>query len=256
MRCHECGRRAGPGWFLVCLRPPKGREQENTEEWLCGRPRCYTSYNEEVDVVPKGKVLEVIDGIEVRVKVKDQGRLQVGQYVRNGRSIVLVESVNDTGARVRGVAGRGAGTVTTWSASSAGHTFLTKEEVEDEVRRAAEERALSQDEAACENCWPEFVPSEDVQDKDRMGRDPKCPKHIVAQEAVAKVISRRQHQTEKPEDIKRVLELRATGMAYHKIEKEMGWPDTKGGRPYKIVKASEKPKERAPGLRPTQGRKR
>jgi hypothetical protein len=40
-------------------------------------------------------------------------------------------------------------------------------------------------------------------------------------------------------------------MAYHLIEREMGWPDKKGGRPYKICKNAGKP---APGIRPN-GRK-
>jgi len=252
--CHECGRRTGPDWFQVCLRPA-GRG-ENVGEWLCGRPRCYASYNEEVDVAPKGKVLEVIGGVEIREKVQDSSKLRPGQYVRNGRGVVLVESVNAAGARVRGVAGRGVGTVTTWSASSAGHAFLTKEEVEAEVRRAAEERALSQDEAACENCWPGFVAGEDVEDKDRMGRDPKCPDHVVPEAAVtaavqAAVRRRKRGSSERPEDVARVLELRAGGMKFGDIEKAMGWPDQHGSRPWKICKAAEGPKKDPRGAEPT-----
>jgi hypothetical protein len=240
-RCHECGRKTGPDWFLVCLRPPKSGREENVEEWLCGRPRCYAAYNEEADVV-KGEVLETVGGIEVRRKVRDTGKLQPGQYVRNGRSVVLVESVNDAGARVRGVSGRGTGTVTTWSASAAGHTFLTKEEVEVEARRAAEERAASQDEAACENCWPTFQPGEDVQDKDRMGRDPHCTDHVAPEVAVdaarATVGSRKRGASETPEDVARVLALRASGMKFGDIEKAMGWPDRHGNRPWKICKSA------------------
>jgi len=250
VRCHECGRKKGPAWFLVCLRPER-RGGEHVEEWLCGRPKCEASYNEEEDVV---KVIEVVNGIEIREKSHDISKLQVSQLVRGqGKSIWQVERVTAAGAYVRGVSGKGVGTTSCWSASSAGHRFVTAEELQAEILAVATEKAQAEDEEVCPNCWPG-----ETDGREELGRDPSCSDHKVEAAVVAERLAkkRKRREEETPEDVKRVLELRATGMAYHKIEKEMGWPDTKGGRPYKIVKDQEKPKERALGLRPTpRGRK-
>lgn len=231
-KCVMCKRsKMTPEAFLVCLRPDPKAEDGTKEEWLCGRKKCYTAYNEEDDV----KVLEVVDGIKIVKKELPAGQLRTGELLRGeGRTIWEVIDVRPGGADVKCIFGQ-VGRTAVWASSSAGARRVSREEFEQQRQTDAETRAKANDETPCDNCWPRM--SEESNKAD-YGRDPKCPDHQVTEAVVKLAVAKttRKRVEDSPADVARVLALRAEGKKYSEIESAMGWPDRHGNRAWKIVK--------------------
>lgn len=81
----------------------------------------------------------------------------------------------------------------------------------------------------CDRCWGAH------------GDEAPCDIECWCHEARYRPKARKAPPTD--EEVARVLELRAAGLGYAAIEKEMGWPDTHGNRPWKIVRDAERAAE-------------
>lgn len=180
-----------------------------------------------------------MDGVMIRVKGAPK-TLMPGEYFAGDPQGPLTEAwkvdyVTAAAATVECVFGRGKGRRIQVATSRVGHRFLTQEEVDQAEEIWATETATLEDEHCCPNCWP------GEKGQAAWGRDPQCPDHQPSAEAIRQTRhgKRRARVEEKPEDIEKVLALRAEGMTYAKIAKEMGWDDAKGMRPYRIVKKAE-----------------
>lgn len=210
----------------------------------------------------KGRLIEVVGGIEIREKVPSTAppyQLAEGQLVRGTRlrDVWRVERITPAGAYVRSVAGRSVGSTATWSSSSAGHKFVTEEELTAERAAAAAERAAAADENTCPNCWPQYSDGERDElgaPREAMGRDPNCREHQVKDlPTVSSSALRRRRTSETSETIAKVLELRAAGKTFKDAAAALGWDAEHGpDRAYKIFHAAQKKaQERAPGIRPS-----
>jgi len=137
---------------------------------------------------------------------------------------------------MKGVYGKGKNLISHWAPSAVANK-ITAEELEETRAGAAKLAAAIEDENRCPNCWP----GDDDNDPAR-GRDTSCPEHIPTKESVrrAREGKRRAKFVPTDQEVARVLELRATGMGYQKIEAALGWPDSHGNKAWKIVKAEEK----------------
>lgn len=142
----------------------------------------------------------------------------------------------DCAVTMKGVFGKGKNSIAHW-APSAVVTKITAEELEERRNATAKLAAVIEDENQCPNCW-----AGDEDDGTDRGRDTSCSNHIPKPESirVAKEGKRRAKFVPTDEEIAKVLKLRATGMGYQKIEKELGWPDSHGNKAWKIVKHEEK----------------
>jgi hypothetical protein len=197
-------------------------------------------------VTPYGdRLIEVAEGVPVLRKAPprpDPSVLHPGQYSRlPDGSVWEVEHVTSSSAEVRCVAPgklfRSRGERSTWSRSSVGHRLVSEDDANASARSAAEAKALDRDETRCPSCWPGEPGEVDGQDR---GRDPRCPSHAVTEEAVERAArgATRRRKEERPEDVTKVLALRAEGLAYHAISAAMGWTDdVRGSRAYRIVKS-------------------
>lgn len=181
------------------------------------------------------------------------GLLEAGRLVRReDGSVWRVERVRPTAADVRCVRGRKVGDLEAVSPSAAGCRYTTEEDLEAERAAAVLSRALAHDETRCSNCWPRDPEVRDLCDNvvkktdgdyqelwALRGRDPNCADHRPSAASLERAErgAQKRKREEKPEDVARVLELRAAGLPFHKIEEQMGWPG-RGGRSYKIVKAA------------------
>jgi len=188
------------------------------------------------------RLLEVADGVPILKKSPpappDPSVLHTGQLVRGaGGTAWEVVGEHAGSVDVKCVRGPRTGTTEVWSTSAAGHKFMTREQLDSEKLTSAKTRAGDGDETRCPNCWG----GDGIVDGVDRGREPGCKNHQVAAAAVERalhgVVSRKR-KVDDPADVAKVLELRATGLGYAAIEKALGWPDTKGGRPWRIVKAT------------------
>jgi hypothetical protein len=178
-----------------------------------------------------------LDAVPVRIKKPDPQTLHENQLtLEEDGSIWRVIRSSISGAEVRCEFGKRKGDHYTISSSAAGHGFTAEDVLVQRIAESQVFRDTSRDENRCANCWP--GESAVIEGVDR-ARDPGCPEHIVAErtERDARIsrLVRREKITEKPEDIARVLQLRAEGKTYIQIGEEMSWADS---RCYRIVKAA------------------
>lgn len=234
-RCEVCKKPVGRGGELLWNRP------DGSSVWLCGRQACADKFNDEPTTTARAEVLEVTGGVPIVKKVR-RAKWAAGQLWEESGSVWRVEHVRVAGIDVRAVAGREAGKESTWSVATAGLKPVTPEDLEQRKAKTAAARVVELDEHTCPNCWPGA--EETGEERERLGRDPSCPAHQVADvEKAAKAQAAgccKPRREESPEDVAKVLELRKAGKSYAAIEKAMGWPDQHGARAFKIVKREEK----------------
>lgn len=254
--CRACGAEVGKGGEFLSYRAQGGMV---VEDWLCGRKGCSDAYDDD-RVLARAEVLEVTGGVPVVRKVRAAGTVRPGELLSLGEGVWRVERVNAGSVDVRCVLGPARGQTSSWCATVLGLRRVSQAEVDEALRDQAETRVRTEDEHRCPNCWSRCpgtdrahqdpdnsglcvlcgaVTDGDYGDEDP-GRDQRCPDHVVPEAEVRRAVTGKRKREEDPAAVARVLELRAKGMKYHEIEKEMGWPDTKGGRPWRIVKAHEK----------------
>jgi hypothetical protein len=169
----------------------------------------------------------VVDGVLVRVKKVDEGLLRPGQVVDISGVPWTVESVRESGARVR----RASGVMMIISSRSI-VPRLTPEDVEKMMQAADRKKAVEND-LNCK-CGHEYS---------RHNAGGTCLELVEGEtsgycpcESFEHSARRLRKWTPTEEDVARVFALRAEGKTYQAIETEMGWPAERGMRPWRVVK--------------------
>lgn len=162
-----------------------------------------------VDDVPIRKKQPVIEEVGRHLAFDDGSVWQITGINWSGRMVVCVASgkLNDKGK------------TTTISRHPTAARYIEGEELAGLVEQA-EAAALSA--RICETC--RAIKAGELEGA--------CPEHAKPGRPAPR--AGRFIPTEA--EIQAVLKLRAAGMGYAEIEKEMGWPDGHGNRPWRIVK--------------------